>query len=69
MDLRDIITLSGGVRELSYRLDLSHTAISLWGRRGIPEKHWPKIIELSKQAVNLEDIKRCNVAVREQYKA
>ena len=60
-----MIVLCGGIRKFTTDLNIGFAAVSLWQRRGIPRKHWPRMIELSGQKIELEHL----VAYTDQVKS
>lgn len=56
MEFRKILVLCGGREAVEEACKIKAPAISLWRRRGIPQMHWHKIIDLSAGKVSFEDL-------------
>lgn len=64
----DIIQQAGGPDRIIQRAEkLSRWALYKWVDNGIPERHWPLIIELS--GLSADELLAANVAVRAREQA
>lgn len=62
MNHRQIVNALGGYRIIASDLGLSPVAVWRWQQRGIPAKHWPRVIEMARangvDAVTSESLMR-----------
>lgn len=70
IDIEKIISLAGGAARIAYELGLHQTSISHWKVKGIPQKHWDRLIVLtqkdqrSKPKITVTDLHTANNKAR-----
>lgn len=64
MSIVEILELLGGKTTLAYHLGLTESAVAQWQYRGIPEKHWARILEIAKKRLSVKDLYLANQQVR-----
>lgn len=65
MSVSDIIAKAGGRELVAQRVEKTEWAIKKWERNGIPDRHWPVLIEMSGDTLTPDDLYRANREARE----
>lgn len=58
----DVIHVCGGPKAIAKKIKRKANAIAFWRINGIPGKHWPALIDLSKGQVTADSILAANQA-------
>lgn len=67
MDFSEFLKKSGGMRQISYDLDISPSSIHQWKWAGIPDKYWDYLIKVS--GLTLEQLYKFNKKLEKDLRA
>jgi len=58
--ISEIIEAAGGIEVVADKIDKTTSAIRKWSQIGIPDRHWPVLIEMGQQKFDERDLYRAN---------
>ena len=64
MTIEELIDSVGGEQLVAYHLDLHQQTVRRWAHSGIPEHHWRRLIDLSRDELSAEDLLEANEQMR-----
>lgn len=67
-NIPQIIDRAGGAAAIAKRIKKQPTAVYKWKTIGIPDRHWPVLIEMAEEAFGPADLYSANAATRAEMR-